>query len=247
MKFLKYLLLTIVAIAILGFAYLKLVVSEDRPTILEGKDAQAMAQKMLTAINKPAWDTLPYIQWSFRGTNHYVWDRINNKAIVTIGDVEVQLDPDQVTGTATKDGVILEGEAKNKAVQSAWSNWCNDMFWLSAPYKINDPGTSLAIATDKDGKEGLLVTYESGGVTPGDSYLWFLDESGLPTGYKMWVSIIPVGGVYTSWEDWKTIAGGAKIAQQHQGNISALKIPITDIKAGFNWSDLGYSSSPIKS
>ena len=68
----------------------------------------------------------------------------------------------------------------------------------------------------------------------------------MPTGYKMWVSIIPVGGIYTSWEDWMTLPGGAKIAQQHQGNISALKIPITNVKAGFSWSDLGYSSNPIK-
>ncbi|MFT6807578.1 MAG: hypothetical protein ACJA01_000798 [Saprospiraceae bacterium] len=246
MKFLKYLFLAIVAIAILGFAYVKLVASEDRPTVVEGKDAQVMAQKMLSAINKSAWDTLPYIKWTFSGKNHYVWDRVDNKAIVTIGEVEVQLDPDEVTGTATENGVVLEGEAKDKAVQSGWSNWCNDMFWLSAPYKIHDRGTSLAIAKDEDGKEGLLVTYESGGVTPGDSYLWFLDDAGMPTGYKMWVSIIPIGGIYTSWEDWITVPGGAKIAQQHQGNISALKIPITDVKAGFSWSDLGYSTSPIK-
>lgn len=246
MKFLKYLLLAIVAIAILGFAYVKLVVSEDRPTVVEGQNAQAMAQKMLTAINKSAWDTLPYIQWTFAGKNHYVWDRVNNKAIVTIGEVEVQLDPDEVTGTASKNGVVLEGEAKNKAVQSAWSNWCNDMFWLAAPYKIQDPGTSLAIAKDEDGKEGLLVSYESDGVTPGDSYLWFLDEDGMPTGYKMWVSIIPVGGIYTSWEDWIIVPGGAKIAQQHQGNVSMLKIPISNVKAGSAWSDLGFDSSPIK-
>lgn len=244
MKFLKYLFLTILAIVIIGVLYVKFGVSEARPTVIEGANAQVVAQKMLTAINKSAWDTLPYIQWTFKGTNHYVWDRANNKALVTIDKTVVHLDPDQVNGRAFVDGQEVEGDAKDKAVQSAWSNWCNDMFWLAAPYKIQDPGTKLEMAKDSDGKEGLLVTYESGGVTPGDSYLWYMDESGMPTGYKMWVNIIPIGGVYSPWADWETMPGGAKIATTHK--IYFLEIPTTGLKGGFSWTDLGFNENPIK-
>lgn len=246
MKFLKYAFLTIALLALLGWAYLKLVVSEARPNIIPSEDPKLMAQQMLSALNKPGWDTLPYIQWTFREDNHYIWDRKNNKAKITLGDLEVHLDPDLVSGNARKGGQSLDGKALDKAIQKAWSNWCNDMFWLSAPYKIKDPGTSLAVAQDADGNVGLLVSYESGGVTPGDAYLWFLDDQGLPTGYKMWVGIIPVGGVYASWSDWKELPGGGKVAQSHQGKIKALHIPITNIKAGFSWSDLGYNESPIE-
>ncbi len=47
----------------------------------------------------------------------------------------------------------------------------------------------------KTNKDALLVTYTSGGTTPGDSYLWHLDASGKPESYQMWVSILPIGGL----------------------------------------------------
>lgn len=246
MKILKYILIAILAIILLVVLYMRFAVHEARPSVMEGKDARPVAQKMLAAVNKAAWDTLPYVQWTFRGTNHYIWDRENNDALIKWDDIEVHLDPDEVTGKTYQAGQLLEGKAHDKVLAKGWSNWCNDMYWLAAPFKIQDPGTELAMAKDSEGKEGLLVSYASGGITPGDSYLWYLDDAGLPTGYKMWVKIIPVGGVYTSWEGWTPLPGGAKVASMHQGNISALQIPVTDIKGGNSWADMGYDSSPIK-
>jgi len=245
MKFLKYLVGIILLLVILFVLYLRLAVHESFPEVIEG-DADAKAQQMLRAVNKPAWDTLNYVSWSFRGAHDFVWDKKNNKAIVKWDDTEVHLDPDEVTGKAFIAGQEVDAEKNTEAVQTAWSHWCNDMFWLSAPYKLYDPGVELKMARDEDGKEGLLVQYASGGVTPGDAYLWYTDDQGLPTGYKMWVKIIPIGGIYTSWEDWKEVEGGSKLATMHQGNISALKIDIGNLKAGDSWQDLGYDSNPIK-
>lgn len=245
MKYLKYGLGTLLLIVLLALIAIRLFVHEPAPEILENNEAQAKAQQMLKAVNKDAWDTLAYIAWTFPDGHHYVWDRKKNDALVKWGDNTVHLDPDEVTGRAFIGDEQLEGEASNKAVQEAWSMWCNDMFWLSAPYKIMDKGVTLKMAKDKDGAEGLLATYESGGVTPGDSYLWYLDDNGLPTGYKMWADIIPVGGVYTSWEEWTSVKGGAKISTTHQAKIGGLKIDITNLKAGDSWSDLGYDNSPI--
>ncbi len=246
MKYLKYGIGILLLLILLGILAIRLFVHESAPTVMENQDAQVKAQQMLKAVNKAAWDTLPYISWSFPGGHDFIWDKTKNDALVKWADKVVHLDPDEVTGKAYQGDVLLEGDESNKVVQEAWSMWCNDMFWLSAPYKILDKGVSLKMATDKDGKEGLLATYDSGGVTPGDSYLWYLDDNGLPTGYKMWVGIIPVGGVYTSWTGWTEVEGGAKIATTHQGNVSALKIDITNLKAGDTWSDLGYDQSPIK-
>ena len=245
MKYLKWILGIIFLILLLLVIGVRIAYHEKKPTIIENADAEAMASNMLSAINVSAWDTLPYISWSFRGSHHFVWDKQNNRALVQWDDYTVHLNPDQVQGRAYKGDQLLEAKESDKAVKKAWGYWCNDMFWLAAPFKIRDNGVQLNVAKDKDGKEGLLVSYSSGGVTPGDSYLWFLDGNGLPTGYKMWVKIIPIGGVYTSWEDWKTLEGGARVAGMHQGNISALSIPITNIKAGDSWSDLGYDRSPI--
>ena len=97
--------------------------------------------------------------------------------------------------------------------------------------------------TGEEGTKSLMVHYGSGGVTPGDSYLWNLDESGLPTSYKMWVSIIPVGGMEFSWENWTTLETGAKIATLHHHKY--LDIPITDLKGTAKLEDFGFGEDPF--
>jgi hypothetical protein len=53
--------------------------------------------------------------------------------------------------------------------------------------------------------------YASGGSTPGDSYMWSMKTIYQKLGE--WVSIIPVGGLETSWEDWKTFQNNLKMQQ----------------------------------
>jgi len=59
------------------------------------------------------------------------------------------------------------------------------------------------------------VTYTSGGSTPGDSYLWLLEDSGKPRAYKMWTSILPIQGLEASWSDWTTTESGAQLPLGH--------------------------------
>ena len=96
-----------------------------------------------------------------------------------------------------------------------------------APYKIFDKGTERSIATLKNGKEALLVTYNSGGTTPGDSYLWHLDPTGKPISFQMWVDILPIGGLEASWDDWTTTESGAQLPTFHK--LLILGLEITDI------------------
>jgi len=244
MKTLKRILIGLVILVLLLVVVVRLVLHESRPTVIEG-NADQLANKILVAVNKESWDSLKYVQWSFPRGHHYVWDRPNNNARVSWEDFVVHLNMDAVDGKAYKGDIALEGEDNVKAVQDAWSLWCNDSFWFTAPFKVFDPGTNRQLAVDAEGQEGLLITYESGGVTPGDQYLWFVDNQGLPTGYKMWVKIIPIGGVYASWEDYETLAGGSKVAQSRTLGLANMQIDITDIKSGDNWSDLGFDTNPV--
>jgi hypothetical protein len=75
------------------------------------------------------------------------------------------------------------------------------------------------------------VTYTSGGSTPGDSYLWLLDNNFKPKAFKMWTSILPIDGIESSWTDWITTESGAQLPTFHKFLVFGLEI--TDIK-GYN-------------
>jgi len=144
---------------------------------------------------------------------------------------------------AKKNGQALAGDEAQDIIRKAWEFWCNDSFWLNAPAKIFDAGVKRSVVELEDGKQGLMATYTSGGITPGDSYLWKLDDNGLPTGYKMWVNIIPIGGVEFSWEKWNTLPTGAQISTFHDGGM--LNLDISNLNAGNSIAALGLSSDPF--
>ncbi len=220
-------------VAAIGFIYFQ---SEERPEAKEGPEAEALADRMLEAINKEAWDSLEYIHWSFMDQADYLWDRQNNLVRVQWDDYEVLMDPDRVEGVAYANGEKVKNE--DELVSEAFAKFCNDGFWMNAFTKVRDPGTERGVV-EKNGEKGLMVSYNSGGVTPGDSYLWWLDETGRPKSFQMWVSVIPVGGVEYSWKDWDTLYNGALIARQHKGMMD---VTIKNIKAGTNLDSMGFDA-----
>lgn len=227
---------------VLLIAYL--VMNESKPEGKTGPEADALATSMLATLNKPAWDSLRYISWDFTGRNQYAWDKEKEIAVIKFSGKEAVMDLKSMQGTVKEGETTLTGEAKDRALGDAWANWCNDSFWLYAHYKAFDPGVSRSIVDVEDGKKGLMLSYDSGGVTPGDSYLWILDENNKPEAWKMWVKIIPLGGVFNTWENWKTLPGGAMVAQNHK--MKLMDVTINDLKAGQSLSDIGYTSDPFK-
>lgn len=223
----------ILAVAVIA-AYMYF--NEATPSGKSGEEAELLADKMLAAIGKDSWDAIPYIQWTFKDARHYVWDQQNDHAEIKWDDYVVKMNLDNQSGKVTKAGEPIEGKEKAEALEKAWGYWCNDSFWLNAPAKIRDAGTTRSKVKMGDGTDGLLVEYSSGGVTPGDAYLWALDETGLPVYYKMWVSIIPVGGMKATWSNWKDVMG-AKISTSH--DLGSFSIPIGNLKAGSTLSEMG--------
>jgi len=235
--------LSLLGLLVIGLVIAYFVLSESKPEGKSGPAADALANEMLAALNKPAWDTLRYISWDFAGRNQYAWNKEKEIAIIKFGGKEAVMDLKSMQGNVKEGGTMLTGEAKDRALGDAWANWCNDSFWLYAHYKAFDPGVTRSIVDVEDGKKGLMLSYDSGGVTPGDSYLWILNEKNIPEAWKMWVKIIPIGGVHTTWENWKTLPGGAMIAQNHK---MVMDVTINDLKAGQTLSDIGYSDDPFK-
>ncbi len=226
--------LVVLAVLVLVVSAAVLIYHEEIPNGEKGDRAEALTDKMWNAINKDAWDSLPFISWTFAGRNDYVWDKQKHFGSIAWDDYLVKLDLNSVSGEAFKEGRALKGDKKQEAIDKAWELWCNDSFWLNAPVKARDPGTERYFLKT-NGKDALLVQYSSGGVTPGDAYLWVLDDNGLPEYYKMWVSIIPIGGVKATWADWKNM-GGAMIATQHE--IGPMNVEISNLKSGNSLMDM---------
>jgi len=229
-KWLKRIGLFIGALIAVGFI-LYLVNNESLPTGQSGSEADALAQKVLTAINKPAWDSTGAVMWTFADRHSFIWDKKRHMTQVKWEDKSALIDLHEVKGIAYENGVAVADQQKNdELVKTAWSYWANDSFWLNAPAKVFDGGTSRSIVELEDGSKGLKITYSSGGVTPGDSYLWVLDEKGLPKSYKMWVKIIPMGGVEATWENWEPLSTGALISRSHK--LGPMEIKLTNVKGG---------------
>lgn len=219
------------------------IIHEPLPKGTTGPKADALAQKMVQAVNKVAWDKTRYVGWSFPGGHDYLWDKNRNFVRVRWNEKEVLLDTKNGTGRAFENGTDINGAAKNEALQTATDYFNNDSWWLNAPVKAFDAGVMRSMIELGNGEQGLLVTYSSGGSTPGDSYLWKLDDAGLPTSYQMWVKIIPIGGLEWSWDNWTTLPSGAKIATLHQG---LLDISITNLKSGATLAEMGEENNVFK-
>ncbi len=224
MKIFIRILIVLIAAGVVAFLF----VNESKPTGSPGSEAEALTDKMWKAIGKKSWDSLHYVAWSFRDDHHYLWDRKGERAEVAWDEFKVQIDLVEMNFLASEGDKTLEGEAYEAAKEKAWNYWCNDSFWLNAPAKARDAGTTRSVVKTDRG-DGLMVTYASGGVTPGDAYLWILDENGLPIAYKMWVKIIPIGGLEATWSNW-TDVNGAKLAAMHE--IGGLEVAITNIRGG---------------
>lgn len=237
MKILKYLLYAVgfIGIILMGFF---LVHNEKLPTGSNPEKADVLANKMMAKLNKSAWDSTAIIQFTFKGVHDYVWDKKNEMVQVKWDKNEVLLNlKDWPKGKAFVDGNAITDEQLDVLRGKAYSFFCNDSFWMIAPFKAFDEGVTRTIVMSKEGNQNLLVSYASGGVTPGDSYLWILDKNAQPIGYKMWVKIIPIGGVYSTWSKWIQSKTGVLLATEHQ--FGPLNLKMTNIATGQNLSDMG--------
>ncbi|HFA50863.1 MAG TPA: hypothetical protein ENJ95_17785 [Bacteroidetes bacterium] len=240
LKILGYLLLFIVAAIFIFW----LINNEKEPVGEASPAADQLAEKMMAAVDKTAWDSTRWVQWSFTGAHHFLWDKSRNLVKVNWEENEVLLNTKSVTGKAWQNGQEVMGDAGHDIVWKAWSHFCNDSYWLNPMVKAFDPGTERSIVKLKDGREGLKVQYKSGGVTPGDSYVWILDENHRPTAWNMWVKIIPLGGIENSWEDWQTLSTGAQVSTTHTFFGKPVQM-ISDVKTGMELADFGVGEDPF--
>lgn len=211
--------------SILFFAFLFFKYNEDLPNGVLGEEADALAYKMLEALNYDAYKSANYIEWTFKKRHHYKWDKKNNTCEVYWDDFKITLDLNNLTQSkAFVHSFKVENDMSKDLIAKAIKYFNNDSFWLVAPYKVFDKGVERRLVTLENGEQALLVTYTTGGSTPGDSYLWLLDDTGKPTAFKMWTSILPIDGLEASWSDWTTTEKGVQLPTFHKLLVLGLEI-----------------------
>lgn len=200
--------------------------NEPLPQGEQGEEADALAMKMLNALNYETYKNTETIAWDFRNEHFYTWNKQENIVTVSWDNNKVILHTNNPKKTEV---FINDRKVENTDIlKKATDFYNNDSFWLVAPYKIFDAGTERRIVNYK-GKDALLITYTSGGSTPGDSYLWILDKNYVPTSFKMWTNIIPIGGLSATWSDWKNTESGIKLPTKHTLSVFGLEISMGDV------------------
>lgn len=218
---------TLPSLLFFGFLYLKY--NEDLPQGIQGKKADALALKMLDALNYEAYKNTDYIEWTFKKRHHYNWKKNEDICEVYWKQYKVTLDlTDNSKSKAFVHSFKVDNELADELIEKAIKYFNNDSFWLVAPYKAFDKGTERRLVTLENNNEALLITYTSGGDTPGDSYLWLLDNNGKPKAFKMWTSLLPIDGLKVTWSDWTTTKTGAQLPTFHK--LMVLGLEIDDLK-----------------
>ncbi len=234
----------LVALLLTLFAVLYVTQRHALPEAVEGEAAEALARRMNTAVNADAWARTGAVRWKTLDGARHLWDRARNLERYESGALRVLIDLGTRQGVAWRDGTALRGDALRAALDRAWARWANDSFWLNPVPKVFDGGVRRALARDDQGRDALRVTYTVGGVTPGDRYLWILDESGRPRAWRMWVSILPIPGLEASWEGWITLPTGAQVSTVHR--IAGLRITLTDVAAAETLAALEGPADPFR-
>jgi hypothetical protein len=242
MKVLKYLFIIFFILGLAGLiAYW--VYDKPLPEGQQGMAAEALADEMLLAVNDSAWQATPVVSWNFKNAHTFVWDKERNYTKVSWDNYDIYVNLSNKSGVAfVKGKKVKDSTATAEFVNRAYGYWVNDSFWLNPITKIRDAGTSRTLVDLEDpNAKGLLVSYSSGGLTPGDSYLWIVDnKTNRPTTVQMWVSVIPLGGVEFSWEEYVKTETNAIISTYHDGpiEVSIYELKTYDTIAAFEEGDV---------
>lgn len=215
--------------------------SRPLPAGQAGPEAEALAARVAEAIGADGWARTGAVSFRFQD-RRYLWDRERNLVRFEDGRGVVLVEGWRPMGRAFRDGAEVGGSYKDRRVRSAYEWFVNDAFWAFAPTKVFDDGVVRSVVATPDGP-GLLVSYTSGGVTPGDSYLWELAPDGTPSGWRMWVSVLPVRGAHVEWRAWVTLPTGAKVATVR--DFGPFQIEIADLAAAEHLSDLVPGEDPF--
>ena len=197
------------------------------PKGVSGDQANKLKKSVMKAMRYKAFkEKTAAVSFGFSGRHEHFWDKSRSLSEVKWGDIVVMFHTRSFRGIAYKNGVKVNNENELASyIKDAHKKFINDTYWLNPAFHFNSPGViPKYVAKDK-----LLITYSSGGVTPGDSYLFTLDKNFRILEMKMWVDVIPIPGLTAKFENYITTSTRFITAQHHY--IGPLNVKLENLKA----------------
>jgi len=105
-KGLNIILYTLAGLVVLTIAIV-ILASRSLPEGTSGEPAELLADKMLEAVNLPAWESLRYVKWTYRDKHDYVWDRWYNLAEIRFDENRILLNLNSLEGRAFTGGSCM--------------------------------------------------------------------------------------------------------------------------------------------
>lgn len=220
---LRRLLLILISLFVLAalvvYATVYISSRRDRPHGESGARAEALRSSIERAAGVAQFQKLAAIEFRFGPADRrHLRDLRRRLVQVQWTEAEgrqlrVQYAEQSLLGRAWENGAELDDEQqRNEAILKAYRFHTNDFFWLNPWAQMRADG----LRCEYVGERALALHYESGGVTPGDSYLIIVDGDGLPRRWQMWVQVMPTPGAEFRIEGWQEF-GGVRFATRHVG------------------------------
>lgn len=185
--------------------------------------AIAVAERVMQALGgADAWNATRYLRFDFaveRGGKTLVrrahtWDKWSGRYRVEAKDKDgkdlvVTMNLNSKQGSATLGGTPLAGDALKKELDDAYAMWVNDSYWLLMPYKLRDPGVSLAYVGEKkkgtDTWDEIALSFDKVGLTPKDRYWVFVNRAtGLVDRWEFVLKGEKTPPAPFEWKGWKS-------------------------------------------
>lgn len=217
----------IVAISLFLLVRLK---SEPLPAGTLGVEAEVLTDRIEAAVGLAAFRKTGAVAFTFRGENRHFCDLTRRYSEVRWQDSgdewTVQFDHRSAHHLVLRNENPVTDAARRAAVfQEALKRHTNDFFWFNPFSALRAPGTQRRLV----GARALLVTFGTGGLTPGDSYLIVTDHAFRPVFVRMWVAVLPIRGMRFSFEGWKKMTTGFEVSLKHRSDFA--EVNLTDVAA----------------
>ncbi len=220
----RLIIICVVLSIIFGGGYIFLLRSNIPKQYEAGKGADVIARGLQKAVKRSAWANTGVIRWSLLGNQH-LWDlrrglvrtrfsdrQAEHEALFDVDFKRYVVRSKANSGPKANRWVTLSESEAAPIAQQAKHYWLRDRFILEPSQSLFDHGVErYSVKVGKD-KKSLLVHYRKGGEHPGDTFLWSIDDNGLPSGIKVWSEQLLVSGLEIKMDKWRILKTGLKVS-----------------------------------